>query len=309
MHLPAGLLRAIAFLAALALASSLAISQLPSGSFSVVVKDPTGDVVPGAAVAIKNTKTGVENKYTTNNLGSTNAPGLLPGYYEIIVEKEDFAKSVTSNVRLEVGIHKVDVKLDEKKTDIFKVKTKAEILILNFGYGLRVTPEEAVEYWQNSIAGNLLDLVKVMHVNLEEIYGADDRKLAYFNVEKDGVTANNTRWAPGINIPANLHPKTINEFQIFLPPGNTAAVSSKFGVVTGRVFDKSGKAIQNAIVKIGKKQCTTNEDGSYSISDLQPGLYDISIGKTKYKKASLRKQLIDAGSIQIDVQLKLKKKK
>jgi uncharacterized membrane protein len=314
MHLLARLLRVIAcLLAALAPASILAISQTSSSAaFIGTVRDPTEAIVPDAVITVKNTETGVENNFKTNHSGSFNSQGLLPGHYEINVEKEGFAVYVLQNIQLKEGVLRLDIRLEiGKKTDVVKIKTKAEVITQTYGYR-RETPEEWSDRLLNSIATNLIDLVKLMGgvvMTDNEIYGADDRKLAGFNVQKDNVTANSIRWTTGINIPANLNPKTINEFNIFLPPGNTAAVSSKFGVVTGRVVDKTGKSIQNAIVKIGNKQCTTSEDGSYSISDLQPGAYDISIGIKNYQKATLRNQSIATGSTKIDVQLKPKQKK
>jgi hypothetical protein len=297
-----------------------------SGSFAGTIKDPSGAVVPGASITVKNAESGVETKYTTNNTGSFNAPGLLPGYYDITVQKEGFATASLPSIRLENGVHKLDAKLEAgKKTDIVEINIKAENIILENGPSVgAVIPEDTIAKLP-LVNSNVLDLVKVMGgvvMTENPIFGADDTTLAGLsaanvNVQKDGVTANNTRWVTGMNTPVNLNPEMVSEFKVVVAPVDAemgrGSGQISIGSITGKVVDESGKPVHKAIVKIANsklsKKCETKEDGSYSISDLQPGSYDISVEKKNYQTAVLSNQSIASGSIQINVQLKPKKKK
>jgi hypothetical protein len=74
-----------------------------TGAISGTVKDPSGAVVAGAEVTVKNVSTGAERKFTTNDAGIYLASLLQPGQYEVRTRKEGFAEVIRQNVRLEVG--------------------------------------------------------------------------------------------------------------------------------------------------------------------------------------------------------------
>jgi hypothetical protein len=195
------------------------------GSFLGAIKDPRGSAVNGASVTVKNTETGVERRYTTNNIGGFYAQGLQPGYYEIRVEKEGFASSLLSNVRLENGTHKIDLKLEAgKKEDVVEVNIKAENIVLENGASIgSVIPQDQIAKLP-LVNSNVLDLAKVMggFVTTENpIFGVDDSTLAGLSATN---AANNTRWVTGMNTPANLTPEMVSEFKV-----NVAPVDAEMG--------------------------------------------------------------------------------
>ncbi|MBZ5659389.1 MAG: carboxypeptidase regulatory-like domain-containing protein [Acidobacteriia bacterium] len=65
--------------------------------------DPSGSVIAGAEVAIKNVGTGIVRTVTTDSAGLYSAPNLIPGTYEVTVTATGFSKSVQSNLTLSVG--------------------------------------------------------------------------------------------------------------------------------------------------------------------------------------------------------------
>ena len=85
------------------------------GTLNGTVLDPAGAVVPGAAVVITNTATGVETKTTTTGSGAYTVPYLTAGTYSIRVTAPGFrtaedtnvilrvAQNLTVNITLEVG--------------------------------------------------------------------------------------------------------------------------------------------------------------------------------------------------------------
>ncbi len=235
--------------------SAQAFAQSASGSFQGTVKDPSNAVVPGANVTVKNTDTNVEMKYTTNNTGTFVAAGLLPGYYEITVEKEGFSKNVSKSVQLGNGIHKVDVKLETGRiSDVVEINIKAENIILENGSSVgMVIPEDTIAKLP-MVNSNVLDLVKVMGgviMSENPIFGADDTTLAGLsaanvNVQKDGVTANNVRWVTGMNTPVNLNPEMVSEFKVIITP-----VDAEMGRGSGQiqvVTRSGGNAYRGSVV-------------------------------------------------------------
>lgn len=74
-----------------------------TGAIGGTVKDPSGAVVAGAEVTVKNVDTGAERKFTTTEAGIYNAPYLQPGRYEVRVRAQGFAEVIRQELRLEVG--------------------------------------------------------------------------------------------------------------------------------------------------------------------------------------------------------------
>jgi hypothetical protein len=78
-------------------------TQITMGVIQGTVKDPSGAVVPGAGVEVKNLDTNYTRKLTTDADGRFVALLLPPGRYTVTVTKEGFAKLVQENVDLTVG--------------------------------------------------------------------------------------------------------------------------------------------------------------------------------------------------------------
>ena len=66
------------------------------------------------------------------------------------------------------------------------------------------------------------------------------------------------------------------------------------GSLSGKVTDLKGLPINGASVSIGSKATTTNEEGSYLLSDLQNGLTTIKVTMSGF--ADLKKELEISGS-------------
>ena len=92
-----------------------AAAQTVSGSMSGVIVDGTGQVLPGADVAIIHENSGEERRTVTNEIGAFVFPSLAPGPYTIRVTLTGFkplevkANIVQGNNRLAVGSLKLDI--------------------------------------------------------------------------------------------------------------------------------------------------------------------------------------------------------
>ncbi|MDX2150188.1 MAG: carboxypeptidase-like regulatory domain-containing protein [Bryobacteraceae bacterium] len=74
----------------LAFSSASLFSQSVSGILTGTVQDPSGAVIPGAAVQMRHDGTGDTRKVTTNQEGFFSIPGVLAGSYTVIVEAPGF---------------------------------------------------------------------------------------------------------------------------------------------------------------------------------------------------------------------------
>jgi hypothetical protein len=88
----------------LALFAPLARSQATSGSIIGTVTDQSGGAVSYATVTFKNLDQGVTTSTTTNESGNYIQAQLLPGRYEVTIEKQGFNKFVQQNVNVTVGL-------------------------------------------------------------------------------------------------------------------------------------------------------------------------------------------------------------
>jgi hypothetical protein len=94
-------LSAIAAFAVLLLSfTGILSAQSERGTISGAVTDPTGAIVPGAKVAIRNLSTNVTSSILTNETGGYVAPNLPPGDYSVRVEKEGFRVAILNQLTL-----------------------------------------------------------------------------------------------------------------------------------------------------------------------------------------------------------------
>jgi Carboxypeptidase regulatory-like domain len=77
-------------------------AQNARGTILGHVVDPTGGVVVGAKVTLRNMDTGVTNEFQTNSVGDYVFVNVVPGKYELRIEAEGFKADATSGLLLEV---------------------------------------------------------------------------------------------------------------------------------------------------------------------------------------------------------------
>jgi hypothetical protein len=85
------------------LATNLSAQTTGAGTITGTITDPSGAVIPAAAVAVRNTATQAERVLASNDAGIFVAQFLQPGAYEITVTKAGFAKTVRTGLTLQVG--------------------------------------------------------------------------------------------------------------------------------------------------------------------------------------------------------------
>ncbi|MCI0489420.1 MAG: carboxypeptidase-like regulatory domain-containing protein [Blastocatellia bacterium] len=80
-----------------------ATAQEFRGSITGKVKDPSGAVLPGAMISVKNVETNITTNATTNEEGIYNIALLLPGKYMLTVKMQGFNTSQQEGIEVRVG--------------------------------------------------------------------------------------------------------------------------------------------------------------------------------------------------------------
>ncbi len=86
-----------------ALAVATASAQEFRGSILGRITDPSGAVVPGAAVTVTNEETNVAVEVRTNQEGNYNVPYLLPGRYRVSVASPGFRTTEQRGVIVQIN--------------------------------------------------------------------------------------------------------------------------------------------------------------------------------------------------------------
>jgi hypothetical protein len=94
--------RCLAATAALLAFASLGFAQNATGTIDGHVTDPSGAAVPGATVTVENAATNVKLSSPTNSEGRFYQRYLLPGNYNLTVEKNGFERYVQTGIQLDI---------------------------------------------------------------------------------------------------------------------------------------------------------------------------------------------------------------
>ena len=93
--------------------SAVAFAQsTTTGAIGGVVTNPAKEVVPGAAVTVKNVETNKEDNATTDDTGRFKVANLQPRRYSVTVNSGGFSPLTQENVVVEIGLEtKLEVAL------------------------------------------------------------------------------------------------------------------------------------------------------------------------------------------------------
>jgi len=80
-----------------------ALAQSARGTFTGLVRDPSGAVVPGVDITITEKATGVITRTVTTEAGAYRAPYVPPGTYHITASLPGFKTALADNIQVLVG--------------------------------------------------------------------------------------------------------------------------------------------------------------------------------------------------------------
>src|SRR5579872_7100415 len=78
-------------------------AQTPTATVVGFIQDPSGAGVPGAAIRIRNVGTNSVRQATSDEKGEFTVVDLVPGVYEVAVEKQGFSSLVETGLELQVN--------------------------------------------------------------------------------------------------------------------------------------------------------------------------------------------------------------
>jgi hypothetical protein len=228
--------------------STQAFGQSTRGSVSGTVQDSTQAVLPGAVVSATNVDTGIKSTATANNAGVYNIAGLQPGTYKVTAEmagfqtlnKTDIRISANSQVRLNVELAVSGTSTEVEVTS----SMKNVILESSSSTGTVMGTDTVAEL--PLVGNNIMELVNVMggvvRPEGNSVFGNASQTFAgvasgNVNIQRDGVTVSDVRFASGIVSPGMINPEMVGEFKLILSP-----VDAELGRGAGQVqvLTKSG---------------------------------------------------------------------
>jgi hypothetical protein len=120
----------VGFSVALLSQASIAAQSGPTGTLSGIVQDPTGGVMVGVPVTIKNMGTGQSRTATSDSVGRWVAPSLPVGVYQLSYEMKDFKKLVQEGVSVEAAVARtIEATLEVQATPGETITVTSDVLL------------------------------------------------------------------------------------------------------------------------------------------------------------------------------------
>src|SRR5213593_687551 len=92
------------FLVLIALFAAVVLGQGERAAVTGVVADPTGAIIVGANISVRNVETNIVSNTLTNSAGIYLLPALPAGQYELKVEQPGFRTAVIADIGLGTGL-------------------------------------------------------------------------------------------------------------------------------------------------------------------------------------------------------------
>jgi len=228
------------------------LGQGTAGTITGVVTDPTGAVIPEAAITVTNQGTGVDFHLITNSAGVYSITSLIPGTYTVTVSQKGFKTYVNRNLALSVNqVLRIDVQL-ELGTETQTVTVEAAAPMVNTEEGRLSALVSATQIQSMPLNGrNIYQLMQLIPgainatgVNLENAAtggiatNINGTRLNFNGFLLDGVA--NKGLTGGAN--AQPSPDFVQEFRIM-----TNDFSAQYGNSAGSITDVSIKTGSNTL--------------------------------------------------------------
>jgi hypothetical protein len=236
-------------------------AQVTGATLSGTVSDPSGGVVAGAQVIIRNNATADTREVTTDSAGLFNAPNLNPGTYEVKISAAGFATSVQSGLTLAVGQQQqlnIALKVGDTTTTVQVTEAAPQIDLTSSALSGQVQSETVRELPLNGRDWTSLAVLQpgVKTIETQMSYSSSARgnrgfgsemtvsgqRSTFNNYRIDGISVNDYAMAaPGNVIGVVLGVDAIQEFSVL-----TGGFPAEYGRATG--------GIVNAISRSGTNQ-------------------------------------------------------
>lgn len=238
---------------AILIAPALVHAQFDTATILGAVHDSSGAVIPGVAIKLRNTQTGITSTAQSDETGNYQFGNLRIGTYEINAEKQGFTKAVVQNISLVVNARqRVDVTLQlGAVTDQVVVTGAVQLLETDTSERGQVVQAEQIESFPlngRSYANLTLLAPGVVESNQNGVgttgregsFNINGLRNTYNNFQLDGVDNNayGTSNQGFSNQVIQVSPDAVAEFK-----AQTNTYSAEYG--------RSGGAVINATYRSG----------------------------------------------------------
>jgi hypothetical protein len=237
--------------------SIVAFAQSNRGGISGTVFDPSGLVVPGATVTIRNVATNQETHLTTSMSGTYSALFLEPVTYDVTVEVKGFKKWVKKDVKVETAIvATVNAKLETgAPTTVITVEAGTTAVNTQSGVAADTIVERQIRDVP-LVNRSVLDLAMTLP-NVSGDAGTENPAIVTVttcpgcNLSLNGGRPMNTlMMADGVNntgislarTMVSFSPETVQEFTV-----QTSTYSAEFGGTGGGIINATTKSGTNQL--------------------------------------------------------------
>ena len=221
----------VAFLLSL-LILTLGFGQSSNATLAGSVSDAAKALIPGVSVSATNADTGIISTAITNEAGTYNISGLLPGVYKVSAELPGFQTQTFTDVRLGNAAQarlNFALQVANINTTVEVTASADRLLIESTSSVGGVLPEKTVRDLPivGAMGNDALNLVRTMpgmNLSSDLINNANDTKLAGVSaanvaVQRDGVDASAAgRWPAGFQAATIINPDLVGEIRMVLSP-------------------------------------------------------------------------------------------
>ena len=244
------------------LLSQAGFGQVVGAILSGTVTDPSGAVIPGAKITIRNISTGVGTQVTTNQSGIYNATNLLPGDYQVNVVAVGFSPQQRAGLSLTVGEKQVlnmQLKVGDAATTTFEVSNDTptvelgsnSVSVVVKGETARELPLNGRDWTQLATLQPGINPIRTQ----PDPNGLNNRGNRGFgsqvsiggarpyqnNYRLDGISVNDyANSSPGSTIGLSLGADSIQEFSVI-----SSNYSAAYGMTSGGVINAMTRAGSN----------------------------------------------------------------
>src|SRR5438874_7414115 len=236
--------------ALLILASGAAVwSQTVQGVITGTVTDPTGAVVPNAAVTITNVGTNISQSTTTGSDGSYRFPLVPPGTYTVEIKAANFAEVRTTGIVVEASqIVPFNVKLElAKASQVIEVTAQAPLVqtaTSDLAYQVDSSTIQHAALVDRDIFGVLPFMAPSVSPGLDMSPTSGGAREAGTSYMLNGAEDNNNFSAGAININPPL--ESVEDFAIL-----TNSMGAQYGRGAGALVTANQKSGTNGFHGVG----------------------------------------------------------
>ena len=239
-------IRLLALLVIMATGSLIAFSQgITTTSLSGAVVDPTGSVVAGAEIIVREDTTGAEYRAVSAGNGTFSVPALTAGVYSVTVSARGFKQAIIKAVKIDAGIPaSVNASLEVGATsDTVVVQGGAEVLqTQSASISTTITGRQITDlpFTSRNVTDLLLYLPGTTTPGRPRSSSFNGLPQGAINMSLDGVSIQDNGARNGDGFYTNIYPRVDAVEEVTLSTATPGAESAGEGAIQIKMVTRQG---------------------------------------------------------------------